>query len=79
MGIVIVCFQVCEDKNFEINVTLSRRFPAWSKSQGKNVNTLRTRRAFNMKSIFLKKERAFIEVNTMSEGPTLTFLTKFKW
>ena len=51
MCIVIVCFSVRDDRNFEINLTLPIQsfFSTWPKSQDKNLNILRIKIAFKMK------------------------------
>ena len=56
MCIEIVCFPGCDVINFEINlVSLMYRFSTRLKSQDKNVNILRTKRAFKgkQKAFFL--------------------------
>ena len=49
--IVIVCWSGCDVINFEINlIFLIKPYSSiWTKSQDKNLNVLRTQRAFNMK------------------------------
>ena len=49
--IVIVCWPGCDVINFEINlIFLIKPYSSiWTKSQDKNLNILRTQRAFNMK------------------------------
>ena len=50
MCIVIVCFPDCDAINFEISLFfLHKLFPAWLKSQDKNLNILRTKRACTLK------------------------------
>ena len=46
----IICFLVCDDINFEIDLSfLSSRVPIWTKIQHKNVSFERAKRAFNIK------------------------------
>ena len=53
----IVCFSSCDNINFEIKlIFLIRPFSLWWKSQDKNLNNLRTKRAFKV------KQKAFFKV-----------------
>ena len=52
MCIAIVCKPGCDVMNFEVNLKGARRkavFPTLPKSRDKNLNNLRTKRAFKMK------------------------------
>ena len=51
VGNVIICYAVCNVLDFGIKLSffLSNRFPKWPKGQDKNLDILRTKRAFNMK------------------------------
>ena len=47
--IAIVCLPACDVINFEINlIFLINRFSTWAKSQDRNLNILRTKRALKM-------------------------------
>ena len=48
--ITIVCYPGCDVIKFEINpIFLTRIFATWPKSHDKNLNILRTKRAFDVK------------------------------
>ena len=49
MCIVIICKPGCDVINFEINLSNQEVFSTQPKSQDKNVNILRTKRAFKVK------------------------------
>ena len=50
MCIVIICLPGCDVYVLKLSLAfLSGRFPTWPKSQDKNLDILRTKRAFNMK------------------------------
>ena len=49
MYILIICFPACDLINFYLIAFLSSRFSKLVKSQHKNVNISRTKRAFSMK------------------------------
>ena len=92
MCIIIVYFPVCEVINFEI-IFLSRAFLRGQKCKDKNLNIVRTKRAFKMKqkAFFITfKELSLKQIKpslnklkqikpTILEGesPTLTYISLF--
>ena len=81
MCIEIVCFPGCDVMNFEINlISLMYRFSTRLKSQDKNVNILRTKRAFKMKqkAFFLIFKGLSVAKNRLRpESRTLNKLSLF--
>ena len=81
MCIEIVCFPGCDVINFEINlISLMYRFSTKLKSQDKNVNILRTKRAFKgkQKAFFLIFKGLSVAKNRLRpESRTLNKLSLF--